>query len=85
MHAQLVRIGNSRGIRLPQKLLSLYGIKDGDRFTIEERQGGILLRPEKAQPEKIAWEAAYAEMVAEPTEGDEWTVWDAVSSDGVVD
>jgi antitoxin component of MazEF toxin-antitoxin module len=85
MHVQLVRIGNSRGVRLPQKVLSLYGIKDGDRFIIEERQAGILLKPDYGESEKIGWDSAYAEMAAEAAEGDEWAAWDIASGDGLTD
>ena len=85
MRAQLVRIGNSRGVRLPQRLLSLYKLKEGDEFELEERKDGILLRPEKAVTEKISWEASYAEMVAESAEGTEWADWDVTASDGLHD
>ena len=85
MRAQLIRIGNSRGIRLPQKLLSLYRLEDGDGFSIEQRREGILLRPEHGKSEKIGWEESYAEMAAERAESYEWAEWDALSGDGVHD
>ncbi len=83
MQARLIRIGNSRGIRLPRALLSLYRIGDGDGFAIEQRPEGILLRPERRDPEKTSWEESYAEMAAEPAEADEWAEWDVLSGDGV--
>ncbi len=76
MRTQLVRIGNSRGVRLPQNLLSLYRLKEGDEFELEERQEGILLRPARSDREKLSWEASYAEMAAEPEEAAEWADWD---------
>lgn len=85
MRAQLVKIGNSRGIRLPQRLLALYCIKEGDEFELEERKDGILLRPDRSGDGKLAWEAAYAEMAAENAENDEWGEWDGATADGIRD
>ena len=85
MKARLIKIGNSRGIRLPRSLLSLYRMGDGDGFAIEQRPDGILLRPERLDSEKLSWEASYAEMAAEAAEADEWAAWDALSGDGVHD
>lgn len=83
MKAQLVKIGNSRGIRLPQKLLSLYKIDEGDELELEERRDGILVRPGRADSMKLSFEASYREMVAEPAELDEWSDWDSVAGDGL--
>jgi antitoxin component of MazEF toxin-antitoxin module len=83
MKAQLVKIGNSRGIRLPQKLLTLYRINEGDELELEERRDGILLRPGRADSMKLSFEASYREMIAEPAEHDEWSDWDSVSGDGL--
>ncbi|HEY9595592.1 MAG TPA: hypothetical protein VHE79_14025, partial [Spirochaetia bacterium] len=59
-----------------------YGLDEGGGFELEERREGILLRPERTKDEKLSWEAAYAEMVAEASEADEWVDWDATTSDG---
>ena len=82
MKAQLVKIGNSRGVRLPQKLLWLYKMKEGDELELDERRDGILIRPAKAEAEKISWEESYVEMAAEAAERSEWSDWDAVPSGG---
>ncbi len=82
MKVQLVRIGNSRGVRLPQKLLSLYQMKEGDELELDERRDGIFLRPAKAETEKISWEESYREIAAEAAERAEWSDWDAVPSGG---
>jgi len=70
---------------LPQRLLALYKMQEGDEFELEERKDGILLRPENSVGEKISWEAAYAEMLAESAEGAEWAEWDTTASDGLHD
>jgi antitoxin MazE len=85
MKVELVRIGNSRGLRLPRKLLELYGIAEGDRLELEERRDGILIRPCAEPSGKIPWEAAYREMAEEAAESAEWAEWDVVCSDGLDD
>lgn len=83
MKAQLIRIGNSRGIRLPQKLLALYGLEEGDELELEERRQGILVRPARVDSMKLSFEASYRESVAEPDEHDAWSDWDSVTGDGL--
>ncbi len=83
MKATLVRIGNSRGIRLPRKLLALYGIDENDQLELEERAEGILIRPIPKGDGKLAWEQAYREMASETAEASEWSAWDATVDDGI--
>ena len=40
---KVARIGNSRGVRLPAEVLRRYAI--GDSVVMEERDEGLLLRP----------------------------------------
>ena len=60
LRLKVVRIGNSRGIRLPARLLSRAGI--GDELVAEERQEGILLRGVGSPVAKLSWEATAREM-----------------------
>jgi antitoxin MazE len=77
---KVTRIGNSRGVRLPAALLRRYRI--GAIVTLEERSEGILLRPTGPAVEKLSWEDTAREMAAG---GEDWSTWDAVSSDGLAD
>jgi antitoxin component of MazEF toxin-antitoxin module len=82
MTARIIRIGNSKGIRLSKHVLATYGIGEGDELKIEERQEGILLSPIPKEHSKLPLEAAYAEMAAECAE---WADWDATAGDGAID
>jgi antitoxin component of MazEF toxin-antitoxin module len=82
MKTTLVRIGNSRGLRLPSRLLAVYGINENDELELEERAEGILIRPALKASRKIPWEAAYREMASETAEAAEWSDWDAAAADG---
>ena len=82
MKTTLVRIGNSRGLRLPSRLLAVYGINENDELELEERAEGILIRPALKASRKIPWEAAYREMASEAAEAAEWSDWDAAAADG---
>ena len=76
-----MRIGNSRGIRIPQEVLRVYGLSDGSVVELEHRREGILLRVAHARDEKLPWASAYREMAAEAAEPEEWRDWDVVSGD----
>ena len=82
MKARLIRIGNSQGIRIPQKMLRLYQLKEGTLLDLEERQDGILIRRVTNTQDKVPWEVAYREMASESAENGEWADWDAVAGDG---
>lgn len=83
METRLIQIGNSRGIRLPRELLIRYRIGEGSLLELEEKRDGILIKPKLVAEGKLSWEAAYAEMVAETAERDEWADWDGTIADGV--
>ena len=83
MKTTLVRIGNSRGLRLPRKLLAIYGIDENDELELEERAEGILIRPAAKARGKLPWEAAYREMASEVAEAPQWSDWDAAIADGL--
>ena len=58
MEVSVVRIGNSKGIRLSKTLLERYNIKDTVDLILEK--GQIILRP-LSTPRK-GWEKAFREM-----------------------
>lgn len=85
MKANIIRIGNSRGLRLPYQLLELYRLKESDELELEERPEGIMLRPQKPLDHKLSWEDAYREMAIEVAEQNEWSDWDSLSSEALND
>ncbi len=58
MEVSVIRIGNSKGIRLSKTLLDRYNIKDTVDLILEK--GQIVLRP-SSTPRK-GWEKAFKEM-----------------------
>jgi antitoxin MazE len=58
MEIQVIRIGNSRGIRLSKTILDRYNI--GDRVDLDLRKNHIHIKS-LAQP-RDGWEKAFADM-----------------------
>lgn len=58
MEISVIKIGNSKGIRLSKTLLEKYDIKDSVDLILEK--GQIILRP-ISKPRK-GWEKAFQEM-----------------------
>lgn len=54
----IINIGNSKGIRLPKKILEKYNI--GDKIELVLEKGYIILKPKK-EPRKD-WEKAFKKM-----------------------
>ena len=83
MHTRLVRVGNSRGVRIPKPLLEEAGL-DGD-VRLRVVRSGIVIEP--ARPARAGWSeaaralgrSAEAGLLDEPTptsfDEDEW-VWE---------
>lgn len=82
MKTKVIRIGNSRGVRLPATVLEAYGIREGDELELDRRREGILLTVGR-RPAVIGYEESYLQMEAEAAERAEWSAWDAVAGDGV--
>ena len=82
MKARLIRIGNSRGIRIPQELVRIYKLREGTELELEERREGILVRVAEGADGVIPWGAAYQEMAGESSEASEWAEWDVTAGDG---
>jgi antitoxin MazE len=58
MRARVVKIGNSKGIRIPKPMLEQSGIED--EVDLEAEDGQIVIRAVRHARE--GWDAAFAEM-----------------------
>ncbi|MGR3174669.1 MAG: AbrB/MazE/SpoVT family DNA-binding domain-containing protein [Candidatus Scalindua sp.] len=58
---KLIPIGNSKGIRLPKKILQKYGFSES--VVLEEKEDGVLIHRKK--DEKLAWEETFKSMSEE--------------------
>lgn len=61
MQSTLIKIGNSKGVRIPASLLKEYDFED--EVILELTEEGILLKPAKS-PRK-GWGAAFKKMHAQ--------------------
>ncbi len=76
MHTSLVKIGNSRGVRLPKSVIEAAGLKAD--LDLEVRDGAVIIR--NAQTTRSGWaEAAAACHAAGEDALDDW---DAATDDG---
>ena len=78
---RLIRVGNSRGVRIPKLMIDQAGL--GEEVSISVRQEGIVIS--SVQGRRAGWDAAFAAMAAQgedllmdtprPTKWDdtEWT------------
>ncbi len=60
MKAPLIRIGNSRGIRIPKPLIDLCRL--GDEVELEVRNQELTIRPLRAP--RQGWDAAFGDMAS---------------------
>ena len=74
MKAQVIKIGNSKGLRLSKAILDRYNIKDNVELILEENQ--IILRPID-EPRK-GWRDAFKKMAER---GDDKLIIDDVFDD----
>ncbi len=58
MKTKVVKIGNSRGIRIPKSLIHESGLKD--EVELEVSDGQIIIKPISANRE--SWDAAFKKM-----------------------
>lgn len=75
---RVVRIGNSRGVRLPAEILRRYQI--GESVILEERPDEIVLRPKRGR--QLSWEETATQMAAQ---AEDWSDWEGTTSDGTDD
>ncbi|NNE97559.1 MAG: AbrB/MazE/SpoVT family DNA-binding domain-containing protein [Pyrinomonadaceae bacterium] len=76
MKTQIVKIGNSKGIRIPKPILKQCSL-DAD-VELEVRADGLLIKPAKTP--RHNWDAAFAAMAE--TEEDELVLDDTDSNTG---
>ena len=58
---KVVEIGNSRGVRIPSRLIQRYGIED--EIQLLETADGLLLRPVRSG--KLSFEESFRQMAAD--------------------
>ncbi len=72
---KIVKIGNSKGIRLPKGLLEKYGFNE--TVLVEEIENGLFL---KSDDTKLSWKDTFKEM----SQGNEdWSDFEVTLSDGI--
>lgn len=72
METRIVRVGNSKGIRIPKELLLKYGF--GEVVSLKEVDSGLLI--EKRGDQKLSWEETYKAMAASDEDWSEWSELD---------
>lgn len=65
METQIIKIGNSKGLRLSKTILEKYNIQDKVELILEKEQ--IILKP-ISQPRQ-GWEESFKEMRANGDDG----------------
>lgn len=68
MRIDIVRIGNSQGVRIPKALLQQAGLTDTAEIRVEE--GRIIL--ERPRRPRVGWDEAFAHM---HQAGDDGLLW----------
>lgn len=68
MDARIIPIGNSKGIRLPKRLLVKYGFEE--KVVIKELDNGILL--EKEGTGQLSWAETYKAMAMSDEDWSDW-------------
>lgn len=58
MKAKIIKIGNSKGIRLPKEMLKEAGL--GEEVVLEASRGSIVVRP--ASVPRAGWSQVFEEM-----------------------
>ncbi len=73
---KLIPIGNSKGIRLPKKILQKYGFSES--VVLEEKEEGVLLH--RKEDKKLTWEETFKSMSEEK---ENWNDFDVTLMDGL--
>jgi len=76
MHASLIQIGNSRGVRLSKTVIEAAGLQDD--LDLEVRDGAVVIRA--IREVRDGW--AEAAMACHDAGDDNMSSWDAVVEDG---
>ena len=78
---KLVKIGNSKGIRIPQVLIQRYHL--GEEVELTETATGLLL--EASNPAKLSLDESFEAMAKDSESKAEFKDWDATIADGLED
>jgi antitoxin MazE len=73
---KIVRIGNSRGVRLPKSVIEKYALRES--VVLEERDEGFLLR--SGNDKRLSWDETFKEMAREK---EDWSDLDSTAADGL--
>jgi antitoxin MazE len=65
---KVVAIGNSKGVRIPKKLLHKYNLHG--EVVLSEKPEGILIQSK--EPRKLSWEETYKAMAKEKEDWSDW-------------
>jgi antitoxin MazE len=76
LELKLVRIGNSRGVRLPKAVIDRYALRES--VLVEEHDEGLLLRSKRDR--RLSWKETYR---AAAREREDWTDLEAALADGL--
>jgi antitoxin MazE len=76
MHAKLIRIGNSRGVRLSKEVIEAAGLKDS--LDLEVRDGAVVIRA--VHSVRSGW--AEAARACRDAGQDALEDWDVTAGDG---
>jgi len=66
MHLNIIKVGNSRGLRLPKAVIDEYQIEESVELSLKE--GYIELRPSKSVREN--WRNQLSKLANDPNEED---------------
>jgi antitoxin MazE len=76
---KVIKVGNSRGVRLPNEVLKRYQI--GSEVEMIQTSEGVLLRP--VQANKLSLEQSFQEMALDKPLADELSELDGTLADGL--
>lgn len=72
MEAKIIQIGNSKGVRLPKRLIAKYGLTE--TVVITEVEKGILIEPPGES--RLSWKDTYRAMSGTDEDWSDWTELD---------
>jgi len=76
-HTSIIKIGNSKGVRIPKDYLGPLG-KD---VVLEKTKDGLLIRPAHHVPQLKDWDKLFA--AADTTPEADFNNWDVTLGDGI--
>jgi antitoxin MazE len=82
MRAKLIRIGNSKGVRLPKPILEASGIQDEVALTIESGRI-VLARPDWRARERWAEDARRMVANGDDQDDEDWSDWESLEGEAL--